>query len=85
MATREDGRCGYDWNGAGVELEGIASLAKEWDRGHEAAMLFRFDNPQETCVKAAYAALKRAGFVRVWIVSTPTPKATDPVLIPSAR
>jgi hypothetical protein len=79
------GECGYDWNGAGAELESLERLAREWDRGHDAALLFRFDDVPQKCVNAAFSSLKRAGFVRVWIIPTPKPRTGDPPLVPSAR
>lgn len=76
--------CGYDWNGAGVTLEGARRLSREWVRGREAAILFRFDPVSQECVDQAQAVVREAGFVRIWVISTPKPRAGGPPLLPSA-
>jgi hypothetical protein len=77
--------CGYDWNGASVGLDGLRRLPREWRRGREAAILFRYDPVPQSCVEEAMTALKQAGFVRVWVISAPKPGPADPPLLPTAR
>lgn len=73
--------CGYDWNGAGVEIAAVPRLAREWKGGKDSAFLFRFDPVPETCVEQARSALAKGGFRKVWIVETVKP-ASGEVLVP---
>ena len=77
-----DGKCGYDYNGAAIEIGSVVETAREWDRGFEAALLFRFEPAPQVCVDRARAALKRAGRTHVWIIVTPRPGANDPPIMP---
>jgi len=77
-----DGRCGYDWNGAAVDVERVPELAKAYDGPREAAILFRYDPVDERCFRAAYAALRKAGFWQVHVVRGPQPPPNSPRPIP---
>ena len=72
--------CGYDWNGAGVGLEGAKQLAGRWDGSRDFAMLFRFDPVPQKCVDQAYNALKSAGFQRIYVTSTTKPRSGEELL-----
>jgi hypothetical protein len=74
--------CGYDWNGAATDIKDAPRLAREWEGGKAAAILFRFDPVPDECVRPAHAALKQAGFARVWTISTAKPDLGDPPLLP---
>lgn len=79
-----DGRCGYDYNGAAIDIGDLNKAAKRWDRGTEAVLLFRFEPepvPQD-CFEKARAALQAAGFAHVWVIVTPRPGPKDPPVMP---
>lgn len=79
-----DGRCGYDWNGAAIEVGALENTAKAWDRGTEAVLLFRFEPEPvpEACFEKARAALKAAGFGHIWVIVTPRPGPGDRPIMP---
>jgi hypothetical protein len=74
--------CGYDWNGAAVDVDRVPELAKRWHGSRLAALLFRFDPVDEACVRRAYRALQLAGFEKIHVIPKSAQDAKDPYPIP---
>lgn len=75
------GRCGYDWNGAAIDIGAVPRLAGEWEGGKDAAFLFRFEPVPDNCVEQARSALGKGGFTRVWTINAAKPAPGDPPLL----
>lgn len=83
LTVGENGEgCGYDWNGAAVNLEMVPRLAKKWSGPRDVLMVFRFDPVSEDCLSIARKTYQSLGFRRIYVVSMPKPKSGDPALIP---
>ena len=74
--------CGYDWNGAGVELSSVPELSRRWEGPRDVLIVFHFDPVPTTCVEQAGKLIPTLGFSRVYEVSVRKPRPGDPPLIP---
>ena len=77
-----DGRCGYDWNEAGVELDMVPRLARDWDGKRDVLMVFHLEPVSAQCIEAAQAVIRSLGFQRTYVVTTDRPESGGPPLLP---